>query len=798
MVVGDKHHDWGSRPMFSTWGRFIYRFRRPVAVIAIVLAVVSMGLASQVTGALSAGGWTDPDSESAAVSDRLAKEFGAGGGAIVAVFRGAAGADARSTTFQDSISGSLDRLIADPRVDGAVGWAETRDDRFISTDGTAAYVVVQLAITDEAAVDEMPALRELIDQPADLTLQLTGVAPATQDQAEQSEKELVQAETVSFPFAALILILVFASLVAAGLPLLVALLAIPTTLGGVYLAAQVTELSIYVQNVATMLGLALAIDYSLFMVSRFREELRRGRDVASAVEVTVATSGKAVTFSGLAVAVGLSGLLLFQPTALRSFGIGGALTVAASVFYALTFLPAVLGMLGPRVNALSVAGLRDGVRRRLGRPVGVAADVARRSRWERMAHAVMARPFAVLVPTLAFLLVLGTPFLHLSQGIPDASVLPPGIESREASVALSRDFRAGETSPIIVLASVQGSPTDEANVQNVIDLSAAIDEVPNIDRVEGPFADLKDPATGAALDAAGIARLFAAPRDQLPAELAAGLDRLEDAYIRGSTVRLDAISPLGPLSPAGTEVVPGVRSVAVDGVTTQVGGLAAQGKDFMASQSETIPWAIALTLGASAVILFLLFGSVVIPIKAVIMTLLSITASFGALVFIFQDGNLADVLGFTTPGFTIAGNPIIMFSVLFGLSMDYEVLLLSRIQEAYRRTGDNTASVAEGLAKTAGVITGAALIMVTVFSAFALAESITIKSIGVGMAIAVLIDATIVRVLLVPATMRLMGRWNWWAPGPLGRFADRLGFNHVEDEVVAPASSAQPAGYAGV
>jgi RND superfamily putative drug exporter len=657
-----------------------------------------------------------------------------------------------------------------------------------------AYVIVQLAISDEAAVDEMPAFRGLIDPPTGLTLQLTGVAPATQDQAAQSEKELLQAETVSFPFAALILVLVFASLLAAGLPLLVAALAIPTALAGVYLAAQATELSIYVQNVATMLGLALAIDYSLFMVSRFREELRRGRDVASAVEVTVATSGKAVTFSGLAVAVGLSGLLLFQPAALRSFGIGGALVVAASVFYALTFLPAILGMLGPRVNALSVAGLRDRVRRLLGRPTGAAAAAARESRWERMAHRVMARPFMVLIPTLAFLLVLGTPFLRLSQGIPDASVLPPGIESREASVALTRDFRAGETSPIVVLATVQGSPLDEANVQRILDLAGAIDDVADIDRVEGPFAGLKDPATGADLDAAGVAALFAAPRDQLPPDLAAGLDRLEDTYIRGSTVRLDAVSPLAPLSPAGTQVVPAVRAVSIEGVTTQVGGLAAQGRDFMTSQSETIPYAIALTLGASAVILFLLFGSVVIPIKAVIMTLLSITASFGALVFIFQDGNFADVLGFSTPGFTIAGNPIIMFSVLFGLSMDYEVLLLSRIQEAYRRTGDNRASVAEGLAKTAGVITGAALIMVTVFSAFALAQSITIKSIGVGMALAVLIDATIVRVLLVPAAMRLMGRWNWWAPGPLGRLADRLGFNHVEDEAVVSAQAAQPAG----
>jgi uncharacterized membrane protein YdfJ with MMPL/SSD domain len=789
--------------MFSSWGAFVYRHRRPVVIASLLLAIASLGVASQVTGALSAGGWIDPDSESAAVSRRLADEYDAGGGTIVALFRGAAGDDARSDAFGASVSDALGRLAADDRVDGLVGWAETHDDRFVSTDGTSAYVVVRLAITDEVAVDEMADLRTLIDQPPGLTLLLTGVAPATQDQAEQAERELVQAETVSFPFAALILVLVFASLVAAGLPLVVAALAIPTSLGGVFLAAQVTELSIYVQNVATMLGLALAIDYSLFMVSRFREELARGRPVGVAVEITVGTSGKAVTFSGLAVAVGLSGLLLFEPAALRSFGIGGALVVAASIFYALTFLPAVLGMLGPRVNALSVAGLRDRIGGALGRPVGIAADRARASRWERVAHAVMARPVAVLIPTLAFLLLVGTPFLRLSQGIPDASVLPAGIESREAAVALATEFRPGETSPIIVLASVDGSPTDAANVQRILDLGAAIDAVDRIDRVEGPFAGLVDPTTGTELDAAGIAALYAAPRDQLPPELAAGLDRLEATYLRGSTVRLDAISPLSPLSPAGTAVVPAIRAVSVAGVTTQVGGLAADGRDFMASQSATVPYAIGLTLTASAVILFLLFGSVVIPIKAVIMTLLSITASFGALVFIFQDGNFANILDFESPGFTIAGNPIIMFSVLFGLSMDYEVLLLSRIQEAYRRTGDNTASVAEGLARTAGVITGAALIMVVVFSAFALAESITIKSIGVGMAIAVLIDATIVRVLLVPATMRLMGRWNWWAPGPLGRLADRLGFSHVEDEAPdaeapgTPTAATRPTEYAG-
>jgi RND superfamily putative drug exporter len=250
---------------------------------------------------------------------------------------------------------------------------------------------------------------------------------------------------------------------------------------------------------------------------------------------------------------------------------------------------------------------------------------------------------------------------------------------------------------------------------------------------------------------------------------------------------MDAISPIEPAGPAGTALIPTIRDIDPgDGLRAQVGGTAALGHDFLESQQERLPIAIGVTLLASALILFLLFGSIAIPIKAVIMTLLSISASFGALVWVFQDGNFKEFLGFEPLGYTIAGNGIIMFAALFGLSMDYEVLLLSRVQEAYRKTGDNRQAVAEGLARTAGVITGAALIMVTVFGAFALAATIVIKSIGVGMALAVLIDATIIRVLLVPATMRLLGDWNWWAPGPLGRFADRLGFSHIDVDEPGP------------
>jgi uncharacterized membrane protein YdfJ with MMPL/SSD domain len=761
-------------PMFSRWGAFVYRFRRPIALIAIVVAIASVTLATRTASALSSGGWLDANSESAAVSARLDTQFGAGKSSVVALFRSATpGADATSADFQAAIKTAVAGLATTPHVSGIVGYAETGDRRFISTAGDAAYVLIELDLTDEQSVAAVDSIREAIAPPPGLSYQLTGYGPITKDSAEQSEKDLQRAEVVSLPVVAIVLILVFASILAAGMPLLVAGLAIPSSLALIYLVAQQVEMSIFVLNIATMLGLALAIDYSLFIVSRFREELRRGRTVEEAVERTVATAGKAVAFSGVAVAIGLSGLLLFTAPAIRSIGIAGAIVVLCSVMFGLTFLPAVLGMLGHRVDALSLGGLL----RRL-RPGTRSAEPVHGRRWEQVAHAVMRRPFAVLVPTLAVLLIAGSPFLRLEQGVPGAEIYPADVESRDAYVALQTDFAPGETTPIVILADVPGSPTDAATIRAVDAYAASIDALDGIDRVESPFA-IADPATGAPLAADQVAALFALPAGQRPA----GLDALLARYVRGSTIELDAISPLSPSEPAATDLIPRIRAIEPgDGIVTVVGGSAAIGHDFLVSQATRAPYAVGLTLFASGAILFLLFGSLIIPLKAVIMTLLSIAASFGAMVWIFQEGNLSGLLHFTPLGYTIAGNPIIMFSVIFGLSMDYEVLLLSRIQEAYRRTGDNTASVAEGLARTAGVITGAALIMVSVFAAFALAEIITIKSIGVGMAIAVAVDATIVRVLLVPATMRLMGRWNWWAPGFLGRFVDRLGFSHVEDE----------------
>ena len=684
------------------------------------------------------------------------------------------GADATSAEFQGAIATAIAGLASTPHVSGIIGYAETGDPRFISTAGDAAYIVIELDLTDEESVEIVDDIRAAIVAPAGYSYQLTGYGPITKDSAEQSEKDLQKAEIVSLPIVALILILVFASIVAAGMPLLVAGLAIPSSLAIIYVVAQQVEMSIFVLNIATMLGLALAIDYSLFIVSRFREELRRGRTVAEAVERTVATAGKAVAFSGIAVAIGLSGLLLFEAPAIRSIGIAGAIVVA------------LLGRLRADVPA--------------GRPRDARASRQRAVARLDCATASGRSPTASSRPGPRAGNASRTPSCggrsrcssrhspscssSAARSCASSRASRAPRSTRPASRAATPTSRSRPSSPPARRPRSSSSPTSRAHrptsptSRRSTAYAASVDGLEGIDRVESPFV-IRDPATGALLTPEQVAALYALPADQRPPELDALLER----YVRGSTVRLDAISPLPPSRPESTDLIPVIRAIDPGaGITTQVGGSAAIGHDFLVSQAERAPYAVGLTLLASGVILFFLFGSLAIPIKAVIMTLLSITASFGAMVWIFQEGNLSNLLNFEPLGYTIAGNPIIMFSVIFGLSMDYEVLLLSRIQEAYRKTGDNTASVAEGLSKTAGVITGAALIMVSVFAAFALAEVITIKSIGVGMAIAVAIDATIVRVLLVPATMRLMGKWNWWAPGFLGRFADRLGFSHVEDD----------------
>jgi RND superfamily putative drug exporter len=560
------------------------------------------------------------------------------------------------------------------------------------------------------------------------------------------ERDLVRAELVSFPLALLVLLMVFRTWVAAALPVGVGAMAVTTGVAGVLLLSHVTLMAQYTINVVTLIGLGVAIDYSLFIVSRFRDELGAGASVELALVRAVDTSGRAVAFSGLAVAVGLSGLLFYRGSYLSAMGLAGAIVVACAVAYALTLLPALLAVLGPRINRGRV-------------PLPRLAD--RPGAWHALSKWVMRHPLLVLAPTLGALLLIGSPFLRLRMAATDITALPPSAEARRGAVELARYFPREAANRIVVAVEF---PSEDAftpqRVGALYDFSRKLAALPGVTAVES-MVDL-DPS----LDRAAYRQLASMPRSFLPPEF----EIAERAFIAGRVTVLYALTDAPSTSPQAEDLVRRIRETrtAGDG-RVSVGGQTANNLDAMAFIRAHTPAAVAFVMAVTALVLFFLLGSVVLPIKALLMNVLSIGGSFGALVWIFQEGHLRSVLRFE-PGPIEPSLPILLFCAVFGLSMDYEVLLLSRMQEEFRRTGDNTHSVAEGLERTGGLITSAAAIMVSVFAAFALATVVVVKAMGVGMAIAVALDATLVRVLLVPATMRLFGNLNWWAPAPLARW----------------------------
>jgi trehalose monomycolate/heme transporter len=768
--------------VFAALGRFDYRFRRwlvPAAlaiVIAINVAVATWG------GELSQGGWEIPGSESEQAEALLRERFGASQEQMLVIYRDE-DADATSSIFQDKVAASLEQVAADDTVDSVITYGAVPDPSLISEDGHATFAVVNLTQGRADATADAERLAALVDPPGGIEMTITGVPLLQQQFNAAIEADLLQAELISLPVALVILLVVFGTVVGAALPLLIAGLALGTAFAAISIMAGQIEMSIFVTNIATMIGLALAIDYSLFMVSRFREELRAGYDVPRAIERMMATVGKAVAVSGIAVAIGLTALIVFSAPALRSMGIGGVLVVVSTLLFGLTALPALLAMLGPNVNRLRVplpAFIRPAS--------GNEPAEQRHGVWSRIARFVMRRPLQVATPALALLLLAGLPFLHLELSTGgNLDDLPPS-SARTGFEMLRDEFPGGDSNPVIVALQF---PDDELNADRQDALAAYADRLAGVDGAT-QVRSLLTPPPGMTADQ--YLPLLALPAEQRPAEL--------NDYIAGwfadDTTRLEVASRIDADTDAGRAFVQRVRGVeAPAGAQVLTAGLASQSSDFLAAFDAAIPVAVAIVIGVTFIVLFLTFGSVLLPVKAVLMSLLSISASFGALVWIFQDGNFSNLLGFEAGGTVIASTPVIMFAILFGLSMDYEVLLLSRIRERYVATGDNNRSVAEGIGVTGGIITGAALIMVGVFGAFALGDVVMIKALGFAMALAVLVDATIVRGILVPAFMRIMGELNWWAPRGLQRAVARLGLYEGPIETDA-SGAAQPAGADGV
>ena len=757
--------------MFAAWGRFVYRFRWLV-LAASILSIAAVIFSMQYGGRLGTGEFSAPDgTESGRVDDLLDEEVSKTPPSFMLIF-GNEDEKATDPAFRDGVEQALEPIEDDDRVTNVRTAYEndTIDGAMISKDEHHSLVVVELeegsfSERQDAYVD----LRQEV-RPGPFEVVAAGDMPLNEDFERVTERDLKRAEAVSLPLALLMLLFVFGSVVAAGLPIGVGILAVTGGFVGTLLLARLMDVSIYATNIVTMIGLGVAIDYSLFVVSRFREEVGR-HPVPDALARTMATAGRAILFSGLTVAIGFMGFLFFDVADLNSIGFAGSIVVAFSVLYGFTFLPALLAILGTRVDFLRLPFVH---------PERTATG---RGLWHRLATAVMAHPWRTLLPAVALLLVLGSPFLNIRLGLSGADTLSTDSESRRGEELLDRQFPDTSAYPMVVVIDYpQGSPLTKERVGETYDLSRWLEDRPGVKEVEG-IVNL-DPR----LSRDQYQELLSGPREDLPPQVRKALKRTTGDHV---TV-LTAYTSVGYNSDEAYELVREVRERHPDiGGEVLVGGWAAFDLDLTDSVYEAAPPAIAFVVLATYVVLFLLLGSVLLPIKAVVVNFLSISASYGALVWIFQEGHLSGLLNFT-PGPINTTTPIIMFCILFGLSMDYEVMLLSRIREEYGRTGDNRSSVALGIERTGRLITGAALIMATVFFSFGLAEAVVIKAIGLGMGLAVLVDATIVRALLVPATMRLMGRWNWWAPKPLARLHRRLGLSEKTIDAPDPESSPTP------
>ena len=767
--------------MFGAWGRFVYRARWAVLVLSLLLVVSSVVGILRLSTSLPSAYRGDEHAESSRAVDLQNAELPTDGGGSFTLLFSARDATLKASdpAFAAAVEAALQPLRADPRVASIA-----QNPAFVSTDGRRAFVMVRTVDTVAQAGKYYAELRGTVRSDR-LDIVATGNLPINADFTATTEQDLRRAEFVGLPIALVILLLVFGAillrtlrrtslrgagfallltfgtLVIALIPLLVGAFGILGGLAGIYALAHRREMSIYSLNIASMIGLGLAIDYSLFIISRFLEEVGR-RPVGAAIERTIATTGRSIAFSGLTVAIGVAGLLFYHSQMLVAIGLSGMLVVTTAVFYGLTFLPALLAIGGVAIERRAPHWLT---------PVAAANAKATRSFWLRLATGVMARPWFVLLLALALLLLLGSPIVRLQLGSADISVLPAHVESRQGYELLVNDFPGNTTTSIpVVVNYADGQPLSAARIGQLYDYAAWLRGLPNVAQVQAVVAPAGP--DGQTLPEAQAVALLSTPRESLPAALQTGLRQTVGAHIVVLTVQTTGTVD----SDTARDLVRAIR--AGGGPTTGgeilVGGQTAITLDTVASLLADTRVAVLFVILATLVVLFLLLGSVVLPLKAVVVNLLSISASYGALVFIFQEGHLSRLLGFS-PAPVEPIVPVIMFCILFGLSMDYEVFLLSRMKEEYDHLGDNRTAVALGLEQTGQLITGAAAIMVAVFSAFALAEIVIIKSIGLGMALAVASDAVIVRSLVVPAVMRLLGDWNWWAPAPLARLYNRLG-----------------------
>ena len=739
--------------MFYHLGKLATRYRWLIVGFWMVAIAASLPFAPRASEVLHSGGFVSPDVESQRAVNLLAQKLHLDLTVVQVIFT-SQHYTADSPQFIQETQTALAGVRGMSEVSGIVSF--TDNPRQVSIDRHAAYVNVLLKPDPDSAPKLLPEFEHRLQSVPDLKTSIGGGPVFYEDIQAVSERDLRRAEMLAFPFAVIALLLVFRSVVAAVLPALVGGGAVIVSLALIFGLGQITTLSIFVLNITTLFGLGLGVDYSLFIVSRFREELTRGRNVEEAVAFTIATAGRAVTFSGLTVSIGLLGLVFFRINMLRSVGIGGVLVVLMAVLAAITLLPAVLAIVGTRVNAFPVRFPRLWIRKQIQpNPHDSTTIDPQYGFWYRLSQVVMRYPLRIFVTVLLIMIGLGLPFLMVRFSAPDASILPVDVPSRAAYDLLASRFNARETTPVLLAVQTKGNVLTPDNIRNLYAYVRRIEADPLVARVDSIVS--ADPR----FTLEQYELLYAHPQLIGDPYLAAFLK----TSVAGDTMMISVISKYGMLDQHSEELVQTIRNTHPgNGITVLVDGGTAGNIDYVHSLYTDFPMAVLIVSITTYIVLLLFFRSLFLPLKAILMNTLSILASYGALVVIFQNGFMHQALGFTPLGFVEASSPILLFCTLFGLSMDYEVFLLSRIQEAYWQTGDNARSVALGLQRSGRIITSAALIVIVVSACFATADMILVKALGLGMAIAVTLDATLVRGLLVPATMRLLGDWNWWLP----------------------------------
>jgi uncharacterized membrane protein YdfJ with MMPL/SSD domain len=752
--------------MFHALGNFCYRFRWIVIAVWIVLLGVSIVATPYLANVLTAG-FSNPNAPSQQASALIQKTFNQGETNLLVVFQGDTSASATSEEFKAEEQQALDRLTAANigNLESIQTYASTGSDLLVSKDGTGSVAVLNFSAPSQTVQKEVPAIKAALAGSA-LKTYVTGGPAVNEQLTDLSFQDLRKVEMYGLPVALIALIFVFGSLVSAALPVVTGGMAVTVTLGGMYLIARLTSMSIFAMNTATLLGLAVAIDYALFMVSRFREELHKGATVKEAVGVTAARAGRSIFFSGMAVMVGVVGLVFFPSPGLRSLGIGGALVVFFSVAITMTFLPALLGVLGHRVDRLPVIRLHEAREGRL---------------WRRWATILLKRPWASIAVAVVLIALLAWPAATMNTQMSGATTLPPTAESRQGLEILDQQYDRTALSPLSVMLSWDGGGgVDMLKAATIFSFGQQLASTPGVASVVSPFT-----VGGMGNDPAALAQFW--PQFQkllndpdhfvVPAEgiqvggttiTAAQLEQFKQ-LVKQSVAPggvLFMVTPTGaPNSAAAQDLVKALDSMeAPGGYQVHVAGESAATYDFFHEISTWFPWVIVWVVVTSLIVFAVLLRSVVLPILTVGVNLLTIAMSYGMLVLLFQGTTFEKILRFTSAGGIDAVVPVVLLCILFGITMDYAVFMLTRTHERWNRTHDNRDAIITGLTRTGRIIVSAALLVVIVTGTFAFTNISQTKMMGMGIALAIIADTILIRLTLLPAIMACLGGANWWWP----------------------------------